>query len=372
MEVEPQEAETQAAIGLVYRVVLVAFLLYFGLSLVVTPDARLTWYGWSETNTELIARGGRRMYYATHEAWTADRSDDRPQIVILGSSITREAFDETLLQHQLDARDLDWRIEKYAFDRGAPLFSWAVADQMDLRPGDRVVTTVHYDNFRRDWLDFHGGFHSYMNHILRPRHLFAIEELSVADQLEYSLSSVPPQDFHRAREGYRDGLERWLAYWTWRTEPDEGAPEIEAPRSFNERQFVPNFRELTRNAKVEMTAGDLQLERGQTNHDALLALEALCEERGAELWVLFLPSSPEYYERFERGQFSETFHSHMRATFNRYVRMSPLPQDHYTDYKHANLVGRPILTRQLAHLMARTPFGEPLPNAPSSPPTEER
>ena len=154
--------------------------------------------------------------------------------------------------------------------------------------------------------------------------------------------------------------------------PDDGPPEIEAPRPFNERQFVPNFREMTRNAKVEMTAHDLELSEGQTNYDALHALESLCEEKGAELWVLFLPSSPEYYERFERGQFSQDFHSHMRGAFTRYVRMSPLPQDHYTDYKHANLLGRPILTRQLAHLMARTPFGKPQPIAPSSPPTGER
>ena len=242
---------------------------------------------------------------------------------------------------------------------------------MDLRAGDRVVTTVHYDNFRRDWLEFHGGFHSYMNHILRPRHLFAVAELSLAEQLEYSLASAPPSQFHRAREGYRDGLERWLSYWTWRTDPEDGPPEILSPKPFNERQFVPNFREMTRNAKVEMTASDLHLERGQTNYDALGALGALCEEKGAELWVLFLPSSPEYYERFERGQFSQAFHAHMREAFPRYVRMSPLPQDHYTDYKHANLYGRPILTRQLAHLLAQTPFGQPLPSAPSSPPAEE-
>ena len=80
---------------------------------------------------------------------------------------------------------------------------------------------------------------------------------------------------------------------------------------------------------------------------------------GAEPWVLFLPPSPEYYERFEKGAFSADFHRHMRSAFHPYIRMSPQPQRNYTDYKHVNFRGREVLTRQLVQLLATTPYGSP-------------
>ena len=359
---EATEHETRLAIRMVYRVVFFAFVLYFATSLVVHEDARLAWYGRSAVQTdELVARGGRRMYTTTHHAWHLDRDavwGDRPVVWITGSSITREAFDADLLRRDLAARGLDWGVEKVAFDRGAPLFSWAMLDGMDIRPGDRVLTSVHYDNFRADWLDYIGGFHVYLNHILRPRHLFQVQSLPWADRLEYSLASAPPATFHRAREPFPDGLEGWLQYTLGRTPRRDGPPTIEPPKPFTMREQVENFRELDRTSKLPLGPEELALRDGQVNHDALHAFMDEVRALGAEPWVLFLPPSPEYYERFERGLFSTDFHRYMRAEFHPYVRMSPQPQRNYTDYKHVNLHGRPILTRQLVQLLATTPLGE--------------
>ena len=61
---------------------------------------------------------------------------DRPVVWIIGSSITREAFGKELLRERLDALGSDFAVEKYAIDRGAPLFTWAMADRLELRPGD--------------------------------------------------------------------------------------------------------------------------------------------------------------------------------------------------------------------------------------------
>lgn len=361
--------ETLRALRLLRAVLAVALATYaFVAFFVITPHRTLTAWGRSEVNNELIARGGRRMHFATFRAWHEDRTErwgDRPVLWILGSSITREAIDADLLRQELRARKQDWGVEKLAFERGAPIFSWGMLDGMDIRPGDRVLTSVHYDNFRRDWLAYHGGFPSYMNHLLRPRHLFRIAELPWADRLEYSLASTPPMGFHQSREPFRDGLEAWIRYQTGRV---DNPPEIRPPLPHSDREYVTNFREQARADLLPMTDAEMRLEPGQCNWDALLAWEAEVKALGAEPWVLHFPSSPEYYERFEQGAYAKRFHSAMEANFDRYVRMSPQVQRNYSDYKHLNLRGRPIMTRQVAHLLGTSPLGAP-PNRPRLPET---
>ena len=355
-----QDEETRRAIRLVGRVVAVAFCLYALVGGVVSFDETLVWYGRSEINEDGFGRGGRQMHFVTSRAWSLDRSEDAPRLFLLGSSMVREAFDTDLIQRELDLRGAPWSVEKLAFERGAPVFAWAMAEQMDLRRGDRVVLGVHYDHFRNDWLGHHGGVPAYMNHILRPRHLNQIASLGLADRLEYGLASSPPAAFHRKREPFRDGFQQWLD-WTVRLWSDEPPPQVTPPKRFNEREVVANFRQLARSQKLEMAPEELRLEEGQINLDAIRALEDVCAERGAELWVVFMTPAPEYYERFERGLFSETFHERAGERWSNYARLSPMTQSFYADYKHVNLRGRPIVSRQLVQLMV----GPRVPDAPS-------
>jgi len=345
-----QEEETRHAIRLVGRVVAVAFCLYALVGGVVSFDETLVWYGRSEINEDGFGRGGRQMHFVTSRAWSVDRSDNRPRMFLLGSSMVREAFDTEIIQREFDLRGAPWQVEKLAFERGAPVFAWAMAEQMDLRAGDRLVLGVHYDHFRDDWLSHHGGVPAYMNHILRPRHLMQVASLGVADRLEYSLASSPPAAFHRKREPFRDGFQQWLD-WTVRLWSDEPPPQVTPPKRFNEREVVANFRQLARSQKLELAPGEVVLDGGQINADAVAALEEVCEARGAELWVVFMTPAPEYYERFERGLFSEPFHRRVAERWANYARLSPMTQDFYADYKHVNIRGRPIVSRQLVQIM---------------------
>jgi hypothetical protein len=359
-----EEDETRRALRLLFSVVVVALATWFALSLVVTEHATLTLYGRSERSEELLARGSRRMYDASYQAWHLDRDavwGEKPVVWVMGSSITREAVDAAQLRKELVARGTDVGVEKVAFDSGAPLFAWAMIDRMDIRPGDKVLLSVHYDNFRRDWLDHHDNLHTYMNHLMRPRHLWSIETMKWADKVDYSLASVPPDGFMRAVPQFREGIERWQRWLLRRQRYEEdGMPQIETSKPFTEREYVANFRDLKRTKKLALSAEDMQLEPGQVNHDALFRWGEEVRAAGADAWVIFLPPSPEYYERFEKGAFSERFHRHMREKVGPwYVRLSPFQQDHYTDYKHVNFRGRPLLTRQLAHLIAARPAGSP-------------
>jgi len=355
--------ETRLAIRLLFRIVAVSLLLWMGLGLVIHPDHPLTEVGRAERDHSLVARGAKRLYATHHAAASFDRDEaygDRPVVWILGSSITREALDADALEQQLRAGGLDMGVRKYAIDRGAPFFTWAMLDELALRPGDRVLTSVAYDNFTADWLDTHKGLHPYLNYLPEPRHLMTLRELPVAQRLEYSLSAAPPRGTIRSLPSFREGLVSWARYAV-------GAgprPEPSPPMAQTGKDTIAGFRDQSRWDKTRIGEADLALAPGQLHYDGLLAWHAEVRAAGAEPWVLFVPHSPEYAADYLADDLRPAFHAHMAQAVPPYVVFSALPQDHYTDFKHLNNDGRAVFTEAVGELLLATPQGEVPPPPP--------
>jgi hypothetical protein len=342
--------ETRLAIGLLFRIVAVTVALWLVVGLVVHPDSPITEVGRAERERSLVARGAKRLYATQHAAASFDRDaayGDRPMVWVLGSSITREAIDAEQLEALLQAGGLDVGVRKYAIDRGAPFFTWAMLDELELRPGDRVLTSVAYDNFTADWLDTHKGLHPYLNFLPEPRHLWALGQLPVAQRLEYSLSAAPPRGLVRSLPSFREGMVAWARYAVGAGPKPRPTP----PMAHTGKDAIAGFRDQARWNKTRIGSDDLQLSDGQLHYDGLLAWHREVRAAGAEPLVLFVPHSPEYDADYLIDDLRPAFHAHMAQAVPPYVRFGPLPQDHYTDYKHLDNDGRAVFTAALAAML---------------------
>ena len=361
---EAMDAESRAAVRLLFRVIVVAVVVWSLLGwLVVTPDSVITRWGRSQLDDAIVARGARRLYAAEYAARSLDRDavyGDRPVVWIVGSSITREAFGKERLRELLRDRGSELAVEKYAIDRGAPFFTWAMVDRIDLRPGDIVVTSIAMDNFRKDWLRVHKGLHPYLNYLPEPRHLLGVREMPVAERLDYALAAAPPHRAQRDLPAFRNGLQAWLAHVAF----GGPAPRITEPMDTTGKAIIPGFREQRRWETLTLGPDDMGLAEGQVNHDALLALHREVEAAGATLWTLYLPPSPEYAPRFLEAPMTEGFHAYWGDRVAPYRVMPGLPQDHYTDYRHLNRDGRARMTALLADMLVEADDGLP-PQAPA-------
>ncbi len=360
---EAIDAESRAAVRLLFKVVVVAVVVWSLLGwLVVTPDSIVTRWGRSELDDAVVARGARRLYAAEDAARTLDRDaayGDRPVVWIVGSSITREAFGRERLRELLAAAGSELAVEKYAIDRGAPFFTWAMVDRIDLRPGDIVVTSIALDNFRKDWLGTHKGLHPYLNFLPQPRHLLGVREMPVAERLDYALAAAPPHRAQRDLPAFRNGLQAWFGHLIF----GGPAPEVTAPMDTTGKHSIPDFRDQKRWEGLTLGPDDMGLEEGFVNHDALLALHREVEAAGATLWTLYLPPSPEYGPRYLDAPLVEDFHAYWTRQAEPYRVMPQLPQDHYTDYRHLNRDGRVQMTGVLAEMLLRAEHSVP-PAAP--------
>lgn len=351
------DATTRDATLLLFRIVAAAVGLWLVVGLVVRPDSPITEVGRAERERSLVARGAKRLYATHHAAEAFDRDaacGERALIYVLGSSITREAIDTPALEQRLRDGGLDVCVRKYAIDRGAPFFTWSMLAAVDLRPGDRVITSVAFDNFTTDWLDTHKGLHPYLNYLPGPRHLWTLRELPVAQRLEYSLSAAPPHGLVHSLPSFREGLVAWFRYGTG-TGP---RPEPVPPMDHTGKDLIRGFRDQDRWEKTRIGLADLGLGAGQLHHDGLLAWHAEVRAAGAEPLTLFVPHSPEYIADYLADDLRPAFHDHMREAVPPYVVFGDLPQDHYTDYKHLDNDGRAVFTEALAGLLLA---GGPLP-----------
>lgn len=340
--------ETRAAIRWLRWACVVVVLIYASMGLVVHEDAPLVAYG----------RGSNELDFVRQAADTLDRDavwGDRPVVWLLGSSITRESFDVDAIREQLAAGGLDVGVEKYAFGRGAPLFSWMMLQRLDVRPGDHVVTTVAYDNFRDDWVNYHGNVSGLVLQLLTPETVVRIPGHSVADRLDAAVALLPPRSFWLHRADFREGLSDWVYYWV--------DPTIDKPPKVLEQHPLQPFqtkREIKNYASIERLAARNKMEDdafvlapGQVNWDALQMLVDDAEAAGATAWVVFVPHNPRY---LQRGFISEAvdprFQAAMREAYgDRYRALPQLPVSAFMDFRHPNYLGRPTTTRALASVL---------------------
>ncbi len=348
-------AETRRAVRLLAGICAVVVAIYAVIGgLVVRDDATLTAYGRRTHEIEFVSRRAEAL----------DRDavyGDRPVLWITGSSITRESFDAEALAARLARAGLDWGVEKYAFDRGAPLFSWAFLDKMDVRPGDHVLTTVGIDNFRTDWLRYHGNTSSHIHYLVPPRKILAVQSLPVAERIDYALAWwLWPRSFWKQRDTFRDGLQEWLVYWF---DPviDHKRPRIvedHARQPFQTKNAIADFDEIERlKQRNVLPAEDLEPSVGQVNWDALQAWAAEVEAAGATPWVVYVPHNPKYFEHFAGPEVVARFDAAMGTLGDRYVALPQLVEREYMDYRHPNSSGRYRTTRALADVLAASERG---------------
>jgi hypothetical protein len=332
---------SRPAIGLVGRIAAVAVVLWFALASLVQRDSYLT-------------RVGRvwEIEFAWVHAEQFDRAaecGDRPAVYVVGSSITRDAFDADLLASELRQRGRDACVRKFAFGSGAPLFTRAMARKLDIRRGDLVVTSVAVDNFRLKWLDHFKSADKYVQFAIPPGDIWGIDELSFADRLEYSLSWFPPRGFFQYQGSFQNGVHRWLEAWFLTGEPP-AIPDRFEDDPYDHRHRDPRFRETPRTFRLTKPIFDLS--STQTNIAALAAWSREMTARGAVPWVVYVPPHPEYDPKYLAKGLADEMHAWMAANLPYYARLQALPDEAYIDYKHPNDVGRPLLTSELADLVA--------------------
>lgn len=336
--------ETRAAQRLVALFTAVALAIYGSMGWLVTPDAHFTQVGRK-----------KEIHFVKPAAERFDRDatyGDRRMVWAVGSSITRDAVDAAALAGLLRAQGLDVGFEKYAFAQGAPVFSLAMLELMEVRPGDVVVTSVSFDNFRRDWLHYH-DMTMYLQYVTPPHILLGIDDLSMGERIEESLAYTPPADFWHWREWYaRGATESYL----WAIGLDHSAPEIlaEHPKQpFSPLQHWKGYKtNRTQAERQPLPDDDLMLEPGQVNYDALWLWVDAVEAAGATPLVVYVPPNPLYNERFVSPELIARFHQHLGSRLPSYTLLSPQPVENYRDFIHYNDEGRHQATPELASLLA--------------------
>jgi len=332
----------------------VAVLVIYGIvSSLVTDDAVLT------------RRGRiREVHFILRDVRDLDRQADLgpgPVTWIVGSSITRESFDAEAIQERMQAAGSEHRVVKFAFNRGAPIFTQALVDDLPLRPGDRVVTSIAEGNFYWGWLEEVAEFDLYAQAMLGPHELLALRDVSLPTRLEWSLGSTPPAAFYRNQISFRRGLVRTLNYWLGMRKK----PRIKRNVSYQPFTDTTNTLRSNNSQDWSLPPDKVALRPGQTNHDALQWLADDVHARGAELTVVYVPGHPRLYQEFVQDSTVDAFHAHFDAwEALDFVRLRPRAHEAYMDWKHPNNRGRPGFSQDLADVLLRREGLTPPPAQP--------
>ncbi|MFT7520837.1 MAG: hypothetical protein ACI9MC_002988 [Kiritimatiellia bacterium] len=332
-----RKAESRRAVRLVALCALVALVLYGLLGLVTTDDAYLVRLG-RYKEVEFIAADVRSF----------DRSayGDRPIVWILGSSITRDAYDVEQVERRLHAAGSDVAVVKFAYNRGASLFTRALVRQLPVRAGDTVVTSITYDNFRSDWLT-NSDFTKYGQTLLNPSELMEQEELAYATRLEWSLAATPPSHFHQNRDELGWGLLKSVSNLTgWKSQ--------KIKKNVKYQPYTRTNGVSRRDAKSgwALPNDQMLLTAGQSNYDALWHLRDDLRAANVPFLVLSIPHNPWYYQDYIDEPTVERFHDHFDASDLDYVRLMPRSRQAFYDYKHPNTKARKALSNELADVLS--------------------
>lgn len=339
-EPSPDErAETSRALRWVLGCVVAVLAIYGAISLLVTDDAYFTRLG-RVKEVDFVLRDVRDFD-------RAEAVGNAPVVWIVGSSIARETFDAEAIEARLAQAGSDHRVVKFAFNRGAPIFTQAIVDDLPVRPGDRVVTSIAEGNFRWSWLEEAAAFDKYVQAILSPAEILALGDVALPNQLEWSLGSTPPSAFYRNQTSYRRGLWKTIRHWT-------GGRKPRMKRHVSYQPFTDSTRSLSPKSTQDWTLppDEVVLAPGQTNYDGLRWLVDDLADRRVDLTVVYVPGHPRLYERFVELQTVVAVQDHFEGWPGLdYHRLAPRRGRAYQDYKHPNNRGRAEFSRDLADLL---------------------
>lgn len=350
-----ERRETRRALRWVAGCVLAVVAVYALVSAFVTDEAYLT-------------RVGRykELYFVLRDVREVDREalGDEPITWILGSSITRESFDAERIEARLREAGSEHRVVKFAFNRGAPVFSQAIADDLPLRPGDRIVTSVAEGNFRWGWLEEVADFSEYTQAILSPTECLALRDVALPTRLEWALAGTPPAAFFRNQMNFRRGLWKTMQYGVGLR---RSRPRIKDNVSY--QPFTDTDGTLSENSRQDWTvpADEVVLAPGQSNADGLQALVDDSRARGVDVVVAYVPGHPRLYEHFVEERTVRQLFDHMEARDDlTWVPLRARGHKAYMDYKHPNNRGRPGFSDELADALIDHEGLDPLPASEAS------
>jgi hypothetical protein len=324
---QPSEEETQKALIWLRNAVLVVVALFLLNAQLYTPNAFFVQYG-RESSQEWIVEKIKRADISQV------RSHEGGKIIwLIGSSMMRDAFDETYLNQELEEKNSPYRVFKLGMNRGAPGIVFGLMSMIPFQEGDKLLVNVHETHFKKDWLKF-SKLPSYrLMTLYTLQDYWNISEWSLADKLEQS--SAFPWNFYAYHESYTRGATRWLSAFTKPTWPEKEGPSYHW--TYNKAKKIVKFRRGKKNRDY-FDRDALDFSATQFNIQGLLHIQQTFPSSIDIHWV-YIPAS-EIYRSEIIHQFHESQFQDWAKEQDNFVYFPQAPDEAYYDIKHANKMGR--------------------------------
>lgn len=341
---QPTVEQTVDAVRLVRWLALGTLALFLAWAGTYSGSSAMVSYG-RDNGASWNLRSARRLDVV------ALRSHEGGRIVwLVGSSILREAFDETVINEVLGQLGSPYRVRKFGQTRGASGLSQGMLSRLPIEPGDLVVHNLAVENFRAEWLSFTDIPDYRVLMLLDDARIWQIKEWSIAAKLE--LLVARPQDFYRYQEEAMEGWYRWFRA------PAEGKLPKKRSRSFHIRfKSLQEHRKLSMvRAKGELSrnvigSGELDLSDAQFNMQGLQWMREDCARLGVPLILVDLPQRQEYRELYLQPGVWEAWSQWMEQQ-PELVHFPQPPDDDFYDMKHPNSRGRLMLSTHLVQWLS--------------------
>jgi hypothetical protein len=349
----PGPAETRAALRLLAAACAVGLALWLGwATALVGPDSPLLRWGRSGSTAWVLHRA---------DALAADpalRAHPGGQIVwAVGSSITREAFDEDAVNAALEGQGSPYRLRKLGQNRGAAALTAPVLARLPVQPGDLVIHNVALENFRADWISWTRLPMTTAGQLLSPGALWAVDDRPLPHKLEQAAAQPPA--FWAWHDEVMGGLSAWglgLFFYFQAPKPAKAGDLLRFHTHLRGRRMVPDQLEAER-ARYALTAADLDLSPGQLHQAGIAQLRAHCAENGAQLMLLDIPTSAWDQWAWQDASARAAW-DRLRDGWPELVVAPQLPGDHFYDRRHPNRLGRAVLSDWLVDLLAHPGPGD--------------
>jgi hypothetical protein len=335
---QPSRQETQLAVRWVYCLA-VSLLCFWGLNTLGYHNegffvgygrtTNRSWLEWKMSRTEPASL----------------RNDGQNKIIwLVGSSILREAIDETKLNEKLKKAKSSYRVLKLTQARGTPIISHGLIKKLAIEQDDELLVSVAPENFKKDWLNFTGMTPWFLSFFLDKNEMWAVSEYGLADKLEQWVAVPTP--FFTFHYEYQGGVARWLQT------PIHGVPQMDYDlhylkfRNWDEIKTLNKSRRAGKKSRYYLSGRDLDFSEHQVNAQGVAWIQAHVQQRSLALTWLEVPSRPEYRSLFMAPEAQAQWNLWKRQ-FKNMLTLPQQPNDHYYDMKHPNFRGRFNLTHAL-------------------------
>ena len=332
---QPSVEETKQAIRFTWGTMLAFFLVFLGISQCYHRDSTMVEYGRKSTHSWNVWR-------AHNLDMPARRSHSEGKIAwLIGSSIMRESFDEADINKKLAAQESPYRVIKLSVDRGAAGIIFGMLRHADIKSGDIVLHNIAVGNYKKDWLEYIDLPAHQMMELYEAQDFWDLQEWGIADKLEQS--SAIPYQFYAHHENHMNGLEKWwISLWQGKS-PKKKKPGYQT--TFLNYDQKPGPKPSPKHYAYIGKDG-LDLSSSHINSIGLHKMRTLCQEQGAELFLIDIPPRQQYMAELVH-QNAQAEWKQWRQEQTRIQYFAQQPEDHYYDLTHPNFRGRSHLSNQL-------------------------